>query len=112
MREYHLRQQNESSSSSSSSSSRAEGGDLLLSDERAIREQFKRQKQLAEQQAFERTKQYLAHDSKRASEMRSQTELQSALQLAYKSGDLQTKERLERRLAPEEKSGGVKHPWA
>jgi len=84
----------------------------LLNDEVDRKAEIKRLREKAELEQFELTKSRMLGNKDKREDMRHQDVLRAELKLAYKQGDTERVQRLERVLAPDEITGTVKHPWA
>ena len=83
-----------------------------FNDEAEMLAERKRQRQAQEAATFAALKDQMARRQTQLEDMRRQEVLRAEQQLAFKVGDSQSVKRLERRLAPEEKTTAAKHPWA
>jgi hypothetical protein len=93
-------------------SAEKEGASYLFDDEMEKKAEIKRLREKAEIEQFELVKSRMIGNKDKREDMRHQEVLRAELKLAYKQGDSERVQRLERVLAPDEITATVKHPWA
>lgn len=74
----------------------------FINDEELLRMEKQRMKQASEKEKLQKMMDSLKNDKDKASNMRNQDILKSQMQIAFRSGDVQTVRKIERLLAPDE----------
>jgi pyruvate formate-lyase activating enzyme-like uncharacterized protein len=85
-----------------------------FNDEEELQRQRRKEKAEKEQNTFNFIHSIMKQDKSLQDDMKRQSELKLELTQAHKRGDMQTVKRLEKLLAPEDRSDHVpvKHPWS
>jgi len=76
----------------------------FINDEEFLRMERQRAKQASEKEKLQKMMEIIKNDKCKASDMRNQDILKSQMQVAFKSGDVQTVKKIERLLAPDDES--------